>query len=73
VQEILQSSATISSPEHSPGAGATANYVWFLYRIDVPYASSLGRSARLSSGQALLLDPAAHRAILTALLKIGHT
>jgi hypothetical protein len=35
VQEISRSSATVSSPENSPGAGATANNIWFLYRFDI--------------------------------------
>jgi hypothetical protein len=73
VQEISRSSATISSPDNSVSAGATANNVWFLYRFDIPYASSLSRSARSPSDQALLLDPEAHRATLTALRKLGHT
>src|SRR5215208_781153 len=53
-------------------AGATANNVWFLFRFEMPYVSSLSRSAILASGQVLLLEPEPHRLNLTALRKIGH-
>src|SRR5215208_7630609 len=54
-------------------AGATANNVWFLFRFEMPHVSSLSRSARLPSGQVLLLEPEPHRLTLTASRKIGHT
>jgi hypothetical protein len=65
--DLSQSSAIHFQPllvDNFVSAGVTAKNVWFLYRFDMPYVSSLGRSARSPSGQLLLLGPEAHRPTL---------
>jgi parallel beta-helix repeat protein len=74
--DLSQSSATHFQPllvNNFVSVGVTAKNVWFLYRFDMPYVSSLSRSARSPSGQVLLLGPEAHCPTLTALRQIGHT